>query len=110
MFLIRSSVASLFDGVSFSGVSLVSYPSRIWLGDKPVVSFLRLLCTADAIASHCVQSSGDVEVTKRRYCSTHWFFRSEMPSVWGWNAEERFCWIPNLLVRLFPKCDVKRGS
>jgi hypothetical protein len=24
-------------------------------------------------------------------------------SLWGWKAEDKFCWIPNLLARLFPK-------
>jgi hypothetical protein len=80
------------------------------LGDKPVVEFLRLLCTAVARAIQWVQSSGDADVTSRRYCSTHWFFRSDRPSVWGWNAVDKFCWIPNFWLRALPKWDVKRGS
>src|SRR5712672_1066501 len=47
---------------------------------------------------------------RRRYCSTHWFFRSESPSVWGWNAVDRFCLAPILLASMCPKCEVKRGS
>ena len=80
------------------------------MGDKPVVVFLRLLWTVVAIGSQVDQSSGWLEVTRRRYCSTHWFFRSDSPSVWGWKAVDRFCRIPNHMVSAFPKCDVKRGS
>src|SRR5712671_3513701 len=47
---------------------------------------------------------------RRRYCSIHWFLRSESPSVWGWNAVDKFCLAPILLARARPKCDVKRGS
>jgi hypothetical protein len=72
-----------------------SYPRRILFGDSLVVSFLRLLCTSNAKSSHWVQSSGVMEVTRRRYCSTHWFFLSDIPSVWGWKAEDRFCLIPS---------------
>src|SRR6266852_4461666 len=64
-----------------SGTRVVSYPRRISLGDKPVVVFFLLLCTAEAIVSQEVQLSGDAEVTRRKYCSTHWFFRSVSPSV-----------------------------
>src|SRR5712672_3795319 len=80
--LIRSSATWLFDGGVSDGRSIVSNPKRIWFGDRPVVSFFRLLCTAEARASQCVQSSGAADVIRQRYCSTHWFFHSEMPSVW----------------------------
>src|SRR5258708_9347024 len=65
---------------------------------------------AVAIGSQVDQSSGWLEVMRHRYCSTHWFFRSDSPSVWGWKAVDRFCWIPRHAVSAFPKCDVKRGS
>src|SRR5258708_16119915 len=65
---------------------------------------------AVAMGSETDQSSGWLEVTRRRYCSTHWFFRSDSPSVWGWKAVERFCWIPSREARALPKCDVKGGS
>ena len=92
------------------GIRSRSYSRRIWFGDRPVVTFLLLLCTAVARASQWVQSSGDAEVTNLRYCSIHWFFLSEMPSVWGWNTVDRFYWIPSFWLSAFPKCDVKRGS
>src|SRR5712675_2607565 len=47
---------------------------------------------------------------RRKYCSTHWFFRSESPSVCGWNAVDRFCFAPIFFARARPKCEVKRGS
>ena len=75
-----------------------------------MVWFLRLLCTADAVVSHRSQSSGTAEVTRRRYCSTHWFLRSDSPSVCGWKAVERFWLIPSLVASALAKCEVKRGS
>src|SRR6266566_8902742 len=75
------SAMSLFDGGVATGCRVGSYPIRISLGDSPVVAFFLLLCTAVAMVSQCVQSSGDAAVTRRRYCSTHWFFRSDSPSV-----------------------------
>ena len=105
-----SSAVSLDDWKSMLGFRVVSYPSRIWLGDKPVVELCRLLCTAEVMGNQWVQSSGCAKVTKQRYCSTHWFFRSDRPLVWGWNAVERFCWMPSFAVRAFPKWDVNLGS
>src|SRR6266404_8224752 len=86
------------------------YPSRIWFGDNPVVTLVRLLCTAVARASQCIHPFGSIDVTKCRYCSTHWFFRSDNPSVWGWNAVDRLRDIPNFVVRAFLKCEVNWGS
>jgi hypothetical protein len=80
------------------------------LGNRPVVEFFLLLCMAAARASQWVQSSGDVDVTRRRYCSTHWFFLSDSPSVWGWKADKRFCWVPSFCARALPKWDVNLGS
>src|SRR5258708_16277623 len=107
---VRSRAVWLFVSSRDGGMRVVSYPSRIWLGDRPVVVFLRLLWTAVAIGSQTDQSAGWLEVTRRRYCSIHWFFRSDRPSVWGWKAVDRFCWIPSRMFSAFPKCDVKRGA
>ncbi len=60
--------------------------------------------------SQLVQSSGAIEVTIWRYCSTHWFFHSDSPSVLGWKAVEMFCWAPIWVDRAQPKCEVNRGS
>ena len=83
---------------------------RIWLGDRPVVWFLRLLCTADAVVSHWSQSSGAAEVTSRRYCSTHWFLRSNNPLVCGWKAVDRFWVMPSFVASALPNWLVNRGS
>src|SRR6266567_566805 len=65
------SAMSLFDGGVTAGCNVGSYPIRTLFGDNPVVAFFLLLCTVVAMASQWVQSSGDAEVTRRRYCSTH---------------------------------------
>src|SRR6266478_8137134 len=86
------------------------YPSRIWFGDILVVTLTRLLCTVVASAIQSTHPFGSIDVTSRRYCSTHWFFCLESPSVWGWNAVDRFCDIPSLSVSAFPKWEVNLGS
>ena len=92
----RHSVASLVD-------------SPVPVGINFVVAFRLLLCIVVAMDIQSVQASGDMEVTNRRYCSTHWFFRSDRPSVWGWNTVDRFCSMPSLRAKDFPKCDVNLG-
>ena len=104
------STRSLFDGGKVSGVNVGSYPRRIWLGNNPVVAFFLLLCTAEAGASLCVQSSGFADVTIWRYRPTHWFFLSERWSVCTWNAVEMFWLIPNFAVIAFPNREVNLGS
>ncbi len=39
-------------------------------------------------------------------CSTHWFFHSDRPSVWGWKAVEMFCWALIWVVSAFLKWEV----
>ena len=97
------SVASLVNSVVSMGISFVSYPRRISLGNNLVDAFCLLLCMAVAIAIQSVQASGEVEITRRKYCSTHWFFLSDRPSVWEWNAVDRFCSMPSLRAIAFPK-------
>ena len=93
----RHSVASLVD-------------SPVPVGINFVVAFRLLLCIVVAMDIQSVQASGDMEVTNWRYCSTHWFFCSDRPSVWGWNAVNRFCSMPSLQANDLPKCDVNLGS
>src|SRR6266404_3126084 len=93
-----------------SELSVGLYPKRIWLGESPVVVLIRLLCTVVASASQCVHPLGSFEVISRRYCSIHWFFRSDSPSVWGWNAVDRLRSIPSFSERALPKCEVNLGS
>ena len=75
-----------------------------------MVEFVRLLCTVEAMLNHLSHCSGLPLVTAHRYCSIHWFFHSDKPSVCGWKAVERFCLIPSFSVSSLPKCKVKRGS
>src|SRR5713226_2464473 len=106
----RSWTVWLFTSLSSLVSNWGSPPHRIWLGDSPVVAFFRSLCTAVAIESQLVQSSGAIDVTIWRYCSIHWFFHSDSPSVRGWKVVEIFCWAPILVANPFLKCEVKRGS
>jgi hypothetical protein len=80
-----------------------------WLGVKLVVEFTKLLCTKVARGSRLLHSLS-FPATNRRYCSSHWFFHSVSPSVWGWYAVVRFHSIPNSLARAFPKWLMNRGS
>ena len=102
----RRSIASLVDSPVSVGINFVSYPRRIWLGNNLVIAFCLLLWIVVVIDIQSVQASGDIKVANRRYCSTHWFFRSDRPSVWGWNAVDRFCSMPSLWANDLPKCDV----
>src|SRR5712671_3269611 len=73
------------------------YPKRTLIGVVPSVALTWSLCTAEATMSHWLQSPCWVFATRHRYCSTHWFLRSDSPSVWGWNAVDKFCLTPSLL-------------
>src|SRR6266478_2981906 len=95
---------------TLSELSVGLYPNRIWLGDSPVVVLIQLLCTTVASANQCVHPFGLFDVTNRRYCSTHWFFRSDSPLVWGWNAVDKFRSMPSFSERALPKCEVNLGS
>ena len=75
-----------------------------------MVTLTQLLCTAVASVSQLVHPFGSMNVTSCRYCSIHWFFLSDSPSVWGWNAVDRLHSIPSLVVRAFPKWDINLGS
>ncbi len=107
---IRDSTKALWVCNTLSELSVGLYPKRIWLGESPVVALIWLLCTIVASASQYVHPFGSFEVTSRRYCSIHWFFHSDSPSVWGWNAVDRFCSIPSFSDRALLKCEVNLGS
>ena len=107
---IRDLTKALWVCNALSEFSAGLYPKRIWLGESPVVVLIRLLCTVVASASQYVHPFGSFDVTSRRYCSIHWFFHSNSPSVWGWNAVDRFRSIPSFSERALPKCEVNLGS
>src|SRR6266850_2816509 len=75
-----SSAMLLFVNLPCSAVSGGSHPISNSLGAKPVVEFAKLLWTKVATASQSLQSSW-FAVTSHRYCSIHWFFLSDRPSV-----------------------------
>ena len=107
---IRDSTRALWVCNTLSELSVGLYPKRIWLGDSLVVVLIRLLCTVVASVSQCVHPLGSFEVTSRKYCSIHWFFRLDRPSVWGWNAVDKFRWMPSFSVSTLPNCEVNLGS
>src|SRR6266478_9501807 len=107
---IRDSTKALWVCNTLSELSVGLYPKRIWLGESSVVALIRLLCTVVASASQWVHPFGSFDVTSRRYCSIHWFFRSDSPSVWGWNTVDRFRSMPSFSERDLPKWDVNLGS
>jgi len=106
----HSSTAGFCDWMIRSGSSLISHLMSAWLGDILIVELTWLLYTAVVIESYLFQSSSWPPVMVHRYCSIHWFLRSDSPSVWGWNAVDRFCPIISVFVSSFPKCDMKCGS
>src|SRR6266403_885379 len=107
---IRDLTRALWVCNTLSELSVGLYLKRIWLGDSLVVVLIQLLCTVVASASQCVHPLGSFEVTSRRYCSIHWFFRSDRPSVWGWNAVDKFHWMPSFSMSALPNCEVNLGS
>src|SRR6266404_934693 len=107
---IRDLTKALWVCSTLSEFNVGLYPKRIWLGESLVVVLIRLLCTVVASASQYVHPFGLFDVTSRRYCSIHWFFRSDSPLVWGWNAVDRFRSIPSFSERALPKCEVNLGS
>ena len=56
------------------------------------------------------QSSCCAVVYIWRYCSTHWFFHSDRPSVCGWKVVLMLQSIFSLVVSAFAKWEVKHGS
>src|ERR1700747_596354 len=75
-----------------------------------VVSCLHELCANSAIGSISAQIVGCVVVQGRRYCSSQAFILSVWPSVLGWNAVEKFCWIPSPWAIALENPDVNLGS
>src|SRR5580692_597153 len=110
MIVSRFSAAALLVSGVIASAAAGAYPSSTSWGLSFVVALGHRLCTKDAMGSHSSQSSCLAVVYIRRYCSTHWFLRSDSPSVWGWKAVLILRSIFNLVVRALPKLDVKRGS
>src|SRR6267154_4527546 len=107
--LTHSSARGLSPPSACAGVAGGSLLISSWLGASLVVEFAELLCTSVARGSRLLHSLL-FPITKWRYCSSHWFFRSVSPSVWGWNTIDMFHLIPNSLARLCLKWLVNLGS
>ena len=104
-------LASSFDDSSFlNGARHRLNPTSAWFREHWVVWLTWLLWTAVVIGNQVLPCSGSAIVTIRRYYSIHWFFRSESPLVWGWNAVDRFCLTLRTFARAWPKCNVNCGS
>jgi hypothetical protein len=61
------------------------------------VSCVQELCAYSAIGKSCAHPLGYDVHQGLRYYSSQAFIRSICPSVLGWNAVNRFCWIPRAL-------------
>jgi hypothetical protein len=85
-------------------------PKRSSWGVCLVVSCFQELCAYSARGSSCAQLVCRPVVYARRYCSTQAFILSVCPSVLGWNAMERFCWMPRLLHSAVENRDANLGS
>jgi hypothetical protein len=58
------------------------------------------LCTYSAIGKSCAHPLGYEAHHGCKYCSSQVFILSVCPSVLGWKAVERFCWMPSTLQRV----------
>src|SRR6266704_952752 len=79
-------------------------------GDSPVVSFGQLLCANSARGKYACQLSCRSLTQNRRYCSSHWFVRSDCPSVRGWYAVDIICVVPVPLHSSLTNLDANFGS
>jgi hypothetical protein len=108
-FLIRSWVA----GTGSSGISIVIVgfvPMISSCGLYLVCSCFQELCVKMAIGKRVLQLFCRSLTKWRRYPFTHWFKCSVCPSIRGWKAVLRFCWMSVALHTALEKCDVNRGS
>src|SRR6266702_3625560 len=97
------------DGLSIQSARGLN-PYRTKKGDSPVVSFGQLLCANSARGRYVCQLSCHLLTQNRKYCSSHWFVRSDCPSVQGWYAVEMFCVVPIPLQSPWINFDANFGS
>jgi hypothetical protein len=101
-------VGTLVSLVSIRMVGLI--PCRSSCGDLLLTLCFQELWANSTIGSMCAHMDGLSAVQGLKYCSTHAFILSVCPSVLGWKAVDRFCWIPVALQRAFVKWDANHGS
>src|SRR6266571_1517586 len=97
------------DGLSVQSACGLN-PYSMKKGDSPMVSFGQLLCANSVRGKYACQLSCCSLTQNRKYCSSHWFVRSDCPSVLGWYAVEIFCVIPVPLHNPLMNLDANFGS
>jgi len=85
-------------------------PIRSLWGDRWATLCFQELWANSATSSNWLQAEGFPDVQGHKYCSIQAFMCSVCPSVQGWKAVERFCWIPSALHISFANAEVNRGS
>src|SRR6266478_6539032 len=79
-------------------------------GDLPITALGHALWVSWASGSHLAQSVCALFLNIWRYCSSHWFVRSDCPSVCGWYAVLMFCLMFRFLQSSFIAVAVNWGS
>src|SRR6266702_4044502 len=89
------------DFIAFSPhVVLGSFPINNLKGECFVVALGHELCVNWAIGRRSAQLSCCTLLQCHRYCSTHWLFLLDCPSICGWYADDMFCLIPSVSQRV----------
>src|SRR6266571_6666984 len=104
-----SATCGIGDGLSVQSACGLN-PYSMKKGDSPMVSFGQLLCANSVRGKYACQLSCRSLTQNRRYCSNHWFVRSDCPSVRGWYAVEMFCVVPVPLHNPRMNLDANFGS
>jgi len=105
----RISVAGVRDSRYFR-ITCGLIPIRSSWGDWRATLCFQELWANSATGNNWLQAEGFPDVQGHKYCLIQAFIRSVCPSVWGWKAVERFCWIPSALHISFTNAEVNRGS
>src|SRR5580692_3781595 len=85
-------------------------PIRSSCGVCCIPSCFQELWAYSAIRSMSAQLSCRAVDHGQRYCSIQAFILSVCPSVLGWKAVDKFCWMPSALQIVFENLDVNCGS
>jgi len=85
-------------------------PIRSSWGDWQATSCFQELWANSVMGKSWLQAEGFPDVQGRKYCSIQVFMCSVCPSVQGWKAVERLCWIPSALHISFTNAEVNQGS
>src|SRR6266702_2121718 len=89
-----------------SHVVLGSFPMSNLNGELFVVVLGQELCANWAMGIRSAQLSCCTLLQCRKYCSSHWLFLSDCPSILGWYADDIFCLIPSVFQRVLVNIDM----